>query len=275
VARAAVRHGNHKARWEEYHHRALDEARAAGTAPPLRALAINAFGDHFLTDAFASGHLVNKDVVIAYFKQGFLHGSDLTSLAEGFFDRVAAAAFTGDVRTKFSRLETSTLPHWHGIPVPFHPNINSADRFATLLKEMCRAAPDRVANLAVKAVHDQLNSAGVEVTNGAGDPAWHLTGDGHMTAQSLAVMRRAVQQSVQNITDPALRATPYLECFARVWRYTPVLTPASRGAVTLAVREYTDPRSNALVSAAARLIAAQVDTLIDVLVNQEHRLRPA
>ena len=33
-----------------------------------KALMINAFGDHFLTDAFAAGHLINKPDVMEQFK---------------------------------------------------------------------------------------------------------------------------------------------------------------------------------------------------------------
>jgi hypothetical protein len=233
---------------------------------------VNAFGDHFLTDAFASGHLINKDAVANYFKHNFLSGGRLTDPANAFFDRVANQAFVGDVREKFSRLETSHWPHWY---VPFHPNINSASRFATVLKTACEQRPDRVANLAVKAVHDYLNQHGVEVTNDAGDPPWRLTGDGHLTAQSTTIMKKAVQASVNNLRDPALRATSDADCFARVWRFTPKLTAASRPSVVNLVHEYTNPASTQLSDAAAELIKREVDQLVDVLVNQEHKLRPA
>src|SRR5439155_2352814 len=116
-----------------------------------------------------------------YFKHNFLSGGRLTAPGNAFFDRVAERAFVGAVRDKFSRLETAERPHWY---VPFHPNINSASRFATLLKMSCEAKPDRVANLAVKALHDYLNTNGIEVTNDAGDGTWQLTGARHLTAQT-------------------------------------------------------------------------------------------
>lgn len=273
ISSAGVHHPDHKATWEAHHRRALQEARVAGVAePPAHAMVVNAFGDHFLTDAFAAGHLINKDAVVNYFIHGFLSGGHLTAPANAFFDRVARAAFVGDVRERFSRLETAERPAWY---VPFHPNINSADRFATLLKMACESKPERVANLAVKAVHDHLNAHGIAVTNDAGDPEWPLTGDGHLTAQTTAIMQKAVQASVANVRDPALRAADDATCFTRAWRFTPKLTPASRPVVVNLVREYTNPASTSLSTAAVALITSEVDQLIHVLVDQEHKLRPA
>jgi hypothetical protein len=273
IASAAPRHSNHKEAWETHHGLALQEARGAGAgAPPAHALIVNAFGDHFLTDAFAAGHLVNKDAVANYFRHNFVVGGHLTSTANAFFDRLAQRAFVGQVRDKFSRLETSHWPHWY---VPFHPNIDSPSRFASLLKAICEARPDRVANLAVKAIHDNLNTHGIEVTNDAGDGPWQLTGDGHLTDQTKAVMQRAVQASVANVTDPQLRAADDATCFGRVWRFTPKLTAASRPTVINLVHEYTNPASTNLSDAAADLITREVDQLIHALVDQEHQLRPA
>jgi hypothetical protein len=139
----------------------------------------------------------------------------------------------------------------------------------------CEAKPDKVANLAVKAVHDWLNINGVEVANQAGDPTWQLTGDGHLTAETRAIMQKAVRASVANLRDPALRAADDATCFARAWRFTPALTAASRPTVVSLVQEFTNPASTRLSTAAADLITSEIDQLIHVLVDQEHRLRPA
>jgi hypothetical protein len=272
IATAGPHHSNHKETWEAHHRNALREARAASGDPPAHAMIVNAFGDHFLTDAFASGHLVNKDAVANYFKHNFLSGGRLTAPADAFFDRVAERAFVGAVREKFSGLETAERPHWY---VPFHPNINSPSRFATLLKMSCEAQPDRVANLAIKALHDYLNTHGIEVTNDAGDAAWQLTGDGHMTPHTCSIMKKAVQASVANIRDPALRSADDATCFQRAWRFTPKLTPASRPTVVNLMQEFTNPASTRLSDAAADLVTSEVDQLIHVLVDQEHKLRPA
>ena len=135
--------------------------------------------------------------------------------------------------------------------------------------------PERVANLALKALHDHLNEHGIEVTNDAGDRPWQLTGDGHLTTETKAIMQRAVQASVVNIRDPQLRAADDATCFARVWRFTPRLTPASRPTVVNLIRDYTSPASAHLFDAAVTLLPQKVDQLIYALVDQEHKLRPA
>jgi hypothetical protein len=272
ITNSSVHHSNHREAWQAHHRRALAEARGTGGDPPAHALIINAFGDHFLTDAFSAGHLISKDAVGNYFKHNFLPGGKLTSAANAFFDRVAKKAFVGAVKEKFSKLETAHWPHWY---IPFHPNIDSPDRFSSLLKAACEMKPDKVANLAVKAVHDYLNTNGIEVTSDAGGAPWKLTGDGHLTAETRAIMKQAVRASVGNLTDPALRAASDATCFERVWRFTPVLTARSRPAVIALVSDFTNPASTRLSDAAAGLITEQADQLIHVMVDKEHQLRPA
>ncbi len=124
-------------------------------------------------------------------------------------------------------------------------------------------------------MHDDLNRNPVQVANDAGDKPWQLTGDGHLTDETLQIMRKAVQQSIANITDPAQRKDDNAVCFARVWRFTPKLTNASRATAIALVREYTNPASTRLSDAAAVLITAKTDELIHLLVDKFHKLRPA
>jgi hypothetical protein len=285
ISRAGMRHGNNKSTWEAYHSRAIEEAQKLAIAPenanrsyiPVWPLIINAFGDHFLTDAFASGHLINKELMIAYFRANFFSGSSLTSAGNSFFDRVAKAAFVGDVRKKFSVLETVDYPvcMW-GWCLKWHPNIDTTDTFRKLLVAAAEQQPEKVANFAVKALHDRLNRDGVEVSNDAGDGTWKLTGDGYLNPKSLQVMQKAVQQSIANINDPAILASnlnvgPF---FDKVWRYVPKPTAAARTALAGLVREYTNPASTVLSTAAAEIIKQQVDALIKVLIK-ERKLQPA
>jgi len=285
ISRAATHHGNNKSTWEANHRYAIEEAQKLAIAPenanrsyiPVWPLVINAFGDHFLTDAFASGHLINKELMIAYFRANFFSGSSLNSAGEAFFERVAKAAFVGDVREKFSVLETADYPVCaFGWCFMWHPNIDTTNAFRKLLVKAAEQEPDKVANFVVKALHDRLNHDGVEVTNDAGDGTWKLTGDGYLNPRSLEVMRKAVRQSVANINDPSILASnlnfgPY---FDRVWRYVPKPTPAARTQLIALIQEYTNPASVVLSSAAAEIIKEQVDSLIKVLL-QEHKLKPA
>jgi hypothetical protein len=210
-------------------------------------------------------------VMVAYFRAGFFAGGSLNPAGEAFFQRVAEAAFVGDVREQFSALETVDYPVCiAGWCLRWHPNINSVERFRGLLVEAARQQPERVANLAVMALHDRLNRDGIEVTNAAGDPAWTLTGDVHLNPTTLAIMQKAVRQSADDITDPSIRASnldfgPYLE---RVWRYVPQLTPASKQTVTDLVGEYTNPESAVLSAAAAEIVQSKVGSLIATLLRE-------
>jgi hypothetical protein len=291
IANAAHEHGNNKSTWEDHHKKAIEEAQKMFIAPenqnrsffPEWPLIINAFGDHFLTDAFASGHLINKEVTIAYFKANFYKDGSLKPAAEKFFERVAQLAFgqwwqMTKVRRKFSALETTDYPvcAW-GWCLKWRPNIDTEDMFRKLLVEAATQEPDKIGNFAVKALHDRLNKDGIEVFNNAGDKPWTLTGDDFLNPTSLGIIRKAVQQSVDNINDPSINATNlnFGTYFAKVWKYVPQLTEASQKKLVSLTHEYTNPDSVVLSTAAATIITEQVDELIDVLVNEEKKLKPA
>jgi hypothetical protein len=290
IAKAANKHGNNKTTWEHHHKWAIEEAQKLFLAPenknrtafPEWPLIINAFGDHFLTDAFASGHLINKEVTIAYFQANFFTSSgSLKPAAEKFFERVAELSWgewwqMTDVRRKFSVLETTSYPVCAaGWCLKWHPNIDSANMFRKLLVEAATQQPEKVANFAVKALHDRLNEDGIEVFNNAGDIPWTLTGDDFLNPTSLAIIRKAVQQSVDNINDPSIYADnlDFDTYFSKVWKYVPQLTEASQKKMASLTQEYTKPDSMVLSTAAAKIITEQVDQLIDVLVNDEKKLQ--
>ncbi len=276
-------HGDHLRAWRAHHRRALEEAQRLYAAPenadrsvvPEWPLIINAFGDHFLTDAFAAGHLVDKAGVLSRFRARFFHDGKLTSAAEGFFRRLATVAFTGKVASRFRTLETAEPVDVLGIPLPWHPDIKDADRFATLLTTAATTEPDRVGNLVVRALHDRLNAEGVEVVNAAGDPPWTLTGDGHLSPTTQTVMRRAVARSAADLDDPTVHAGQVdVEAFAdRVWAMVPRPTEAGRARLTALTAEYTDPTSDTLVRAAAEILRLQLEILIELLID-EGKLRP-
>lgn len=278
-ASAAARFGDHRQAWQRHHERAVREAQRMAIDPqlqnvstlPVRPLVINAFGDHFLTDAFASGHVINKAAVAEVFRAAFFTGRSLTSEGRAFFDSVARQAWHGEVAAQFRQLETAE-PHdaWWNI-VRWHPDIKNAERFASVLQGAAEQAPDQVANLAVKAVHDALNRDGIDVVNDAGSPLpWRLTGDGHLTPQTLAVMRQAVGQSAANITDPSILAS-HIDLgtyFAKVWAYLPKLTPASQGIVRTLVTTLVNPNSAPFAEATAAIIHEECKTLIKVLIDK-------
>lgn len=280
VSKAADTKLDHQLAWEQYHRRAIEAAQALFLDPqnanrsvfPEWPLVINAFGDHFLTDAFSAGHLINKEVMIAQFKHRFYSNGQLNADGRAFFARVARAAFKGEVKAKFSKLESTSWARWW---LPFHPNIHTTERFEELLLTGAQQHPDRVANFVVKALHDRLNREGVPVANDAGD-AWLVKGDGHLDDITLGIMQRAVQQSVANLGDPSIRASnlDFRTYFERVWKYTPQPTAESRARLATLVRQYTDPTSTELSNEAAQIIHDQLDSLITTLKKMK-KLRDA
>ncbi|RYC05226.1 hypothetical protein [Nocardioides zhouii] len=269
-------HTNHKAAWEFFHGSAIEEAQRyylanpSGTFPE-QALIRNAFADHFLTDAFSAGHLFNKEVLKSMFRQNFYLGAALNPGGERFFERMAKKAFVGEVAQKFSALETADYPVcvW-GLCLKWHPDINSADRFASLLKAAATQQPDKISNLVVKALHDDLNERGYMVSNAAGR-SWHLKGDGHLTAETKAIMQVAVGESAATITDPAIRVSgiDVAALHAKVWRHTPQPTPASVKDIVRLAHEYTNTDSDRLVNAAAEILSGNVNSLIKELLDQK------
>jgi len=282
-SKIAFRHGNNRSEWERHHKWAIEEAQKMFIAPenanrsfiPEWPLIINAFGDHYLTDAFAAGHLINKEAMISFFNTNFFSGNSLKPEAKVFFNKLATKAFKGKVKEKFSKLETTDFKFWlHVIPVG-HPNITDADRFYEVLIGIAEQAPDQVGNLVVKALHDRLNKSGVEVFNEAGDGEWKLTGDAYLNKENLRIIRKAVQQSVDNIDDPTIYRSNlnFADYFSKVWKYVPQPTEASRKMLERLMSEYTNPESDALVDAAAEIITEQVDLLIERLIDAKG-LRP-
>lgn len=277
-ARNANRYGNHKTAWEQHHERAikaaqqmaLDPANAARSYVPIWPLIINAFGDHFLTDAFAAGHVINKEVVAEYFKSMFYTGKSLNSDGKKFFERLASKAWTGRVAEEFKKLET--YDDYGGLlTLYWHPDIKNAERFGDVLKGAAEQEPDKIANIAVKAIHDELNRNGIEVVNDKGFGPWKLTGDGYLTQATLAVMKQAVEASAANITDPGILASnvAFGNFFAKVWAYVPKLTPASETRLKTLVSSYVTPNSAPLLDAATRIIHNEVDALIKLLIEKK------
>jgi hypothetical protein len=274
-------HGDNKSTWEKHHARAISEAQAVGLARPndksVRLplewpLIINAFGDHFLTDAFSSGHLINKEAIVELWKSMFFKSGALTADAKAFFKRLAEKAFkNAKVKKAFSALETVKSYY-----VFFHPSINSAERFGDVLAGIAEKEPDRIANMCVKAIHDRLNRDGVEVTNDAGDGTWTLYGDGHLDDKNRKIIQRGVEQSIANINDPSILVSnidlpSYL---GKVWKHVPKLSAASEAKVQRIVNEYVTPSSTVLVDAASDIIERKVDLLVKELIAAK-ALKPA
>jgi hypothetical protein len=114
-----------------------------------------------------------------------------------------------------------------------------------------------------------LNKDGIEVTNNAGSGTWRLYGDGMLDNKSLGIIRQAVQQSVDNVNDPSIRASNlnFDSYFERVWRFVPRTTASSFATLERLSTDYVNPKSQDLIDAAARIITDQIDLLIAKLLE--------
>jgi hypothetical protein len=259
---------SHKTEWEGYHQRAIQKARGGAKADLMDALVINAFGDHFLTDAFAAGHLFNKDDINTLFKVSVLSLGKVNAAGKEFFAKVSKRAFTGAVKKAFSSYET--VEDYLSI-LKWNPNIDSEDRFRDLLAGIAEVEPDLLGKSVVaKAIHDRLNemNGGVPVTNNMGD-SWDLTGDGTLDKKNLAIMQKAVKQSIANVQDAVTSTTAVAVYCKRVWDYTPQPTSKATAIIKDLIFTYTNPARDALVQATADLIKERYQMMLDELVRRK------
>lgn len=237
---SAKARGNHRAEWEKYHRQALSVARSKRTDAGVReALSINAFGDHFLTDAFAAGHLFNKADVAAKFNSVILDSQGkLNPVGKQFFTMVSQGAFKGPLKDAFSKYET--VKAYGGV---YHPSIDTAERFEQFLLEVHEAEPDLVGiSIVARVIHDKLNEwpKDLWVTNDNGD-RWPAKGDGTLDERNLRVLRAAIARSIYDVAIEAATNSNDNALCAQVWKYTPRLTPESKAIMKVLVDQYTQP----------------------------------
>ena len=260
---------NNKTTWEYYHTEAIKKARLGKTGDDLNeALKINAFGDHFLTDAFSAGHLVNKELLIERFKIMVLDKGKVDSDGTSLLDRIAKKVFTGAVASEFSKYQTvDTRYQVNGF-------IDDANMFRTLLIGILEKKPDKIANLFVKAIHDELNKynnkTGVPVTNVL-NQHWNLTGDGTLNKDNIKYIQETVKQSVENISDSITNPGTTIAFYSKkVWDHVPVPSNApTKGIIDAVIKDYSDLRSDKLVNKGVELIKEQYSDLISELIKEK------
>jgi hypothetical protein len=278
---------DHKAEWERIHKQALDVAHAGSTPADLqRALALNAFAAHFLTDAFSSGHLLNKEDMMDYAKRGpggFVrqHRWGWIFTENDFTRKVAEQVLKDPKAGPKLRHYMIRIVRWQGI---------DAENLSELLYGFA-TDDDMEAKFYspfAKAVHDRLNKAGVEVTNARGDGPWRLRGDDYLlpddpwavsreqyesskvsSRETLRVGRAAVAESVANVMEASKTsgALDYTKLFARVWAYTPSPTATGRREIEAAVDALLDLRRPEAVDAFVKIMVDHVDLLIEKLTD--------
>jgi hypothetical protein len=265
------RNPNHKDMWVRYHTLAM---RAAFDGDLERGLQYNAFGDHFLTDAFAAGHQVNKADIMR------TAGTLLARVSAEFQANVARVVLA-DPRSAALRdgyeIRTSLVRRIFG--GGWRP-VNEAS-LADLLDfiRVHDALTDAAfLNNFAKVVHDQLNHS---LGTGRGVEArlcghvFDLAGDKTL-AQSpatLAAGREAVARSRQDILDvrpgrPPHAPPDYQAVCEATWRLVPTLTDAGRSHVDQIVAVYTDPARRETVLAYAEVVLANLPEVTNALVSR-------
>jgi hypothetical protein len=275
---------DHKAEWQRIHKHALDIAHAAKTPAELqRAYAYNAFAAHFLTDAFAAGHLISKAEAMEQAQRSWarLH-TDYMVFHENDLTRRVAENVLADRRAgQVLRGYAIKLVRWQDM---------SAEALSEVLWQFATTDKyrEQFYDNFVKAVHDELNDSGVEVTNERGDGPWTLRGDTHLlpddpwavdratyeaskasSEASLRVGRAAVAESVRNVGLASRTAGPidFQKMFDRVWTYTPRPTENGWRHIRQVMDKLLDLASPATAAAFAQILIDHLDLLIRKLTD--------
>jgi hypothetical protein len=187
--------GDNKTTWLTHHRWALTYA---GWGNMEMALFTNAFGDHFLGDAFSAGHLVNKREVMSRARTNVERGANAQN-----FSRAVASKLLDAVPElyDYEASENALLPGgWHSM---------STESLGKVIDLIRKWESDTYFSMFVKAVHDRLNTdikegPGIEVRNAKGR-TWRLPGDKTLDLRpdnpTKAIAQQAIAQSRQNIVD--------------------------------------------------------------------------
>jgi hypothetical protein len=269
--------GDHKSMFFQYHGQALEKAHesaaAGGKTVPNDAIALNAFACHFLTDAFAAGHLFNKQEMLAQARQAWD-----AQVAVGTF--LKETTFTMEVARKIlAHPDAATaladqllyLGSWQAI------DATTLSEFVYQVAKNPKTT-DKFFNGLVNLVHTRLNrsaaddpASAVEVSNEHGQ-VWTLSGDGILDEktpsdsgeETLAIAREAVAESSRNLEAAAKTASRILDdsMLVSVWKWTPTPTQTGRqhmdkliaSALTLHSAETTDAFAQTSVENIATVI---------------------
>jgi len=211
----------------------------------------NAYGDHFLTDAFAAGHLINKEDVMAMFRANVKDPNNPKSNAkrDKLCDAVATEVFKdAGTAAYISRFDGKFVFWWA---------IDNAGDFSTVLKKIDNKKPGVVANAIALTVHDKLNhSETIEVKSKNHPEPWMLSGDMTLNKTSKQEARKAVAQSQVNVMNAKGIAGPLdlPAMFQKVWDIVPQPTGQGTAAVKQEVDKGTDPTDRQTIEAVAKKI---------------------
>lgn len=281
---------DHRTAWQRYHTRAMLTTRAAALAAggssiavPAEAKLVNDFGNHFLTDAFAAGHLLaKKDLMVESQKsfQALSYTDGIVFHQNVFTDRVAEIVMRDPkAKREFGRRYLKLIM-WDSI---------DAERLSEFLFQMAKREPTKFYSVFAKMVHDQMNDSitgppgsAIEVENDHG-ATWYLSGDVTLdrSPRTLAIIQQAIHQADVNLEEaatPDIAGLPPAggqddfwlrlpEYFRRVWSYTPRLTSLGQQKADAIEKRSTAAGGMAAAELFAGIILKQLPTVIEELTN--------
>src|SRR5260221_1788087 len=130
--------------WEKNHREALKLARKGKMDDALR---VNAFGDHFLTDAFSAGHLITKKPVMKQAEKNVEIGTNSEAFAKGVATGMLASDKASDLM-KYEVNATLVFTKWQPM---------SVSAMAELIEFIRKYQSDFYYSTFAKMVHDRLN----------------------------------------------------------------------------------------------------------------------
>ena len=153
---------------------------ADADAAEADAFLINADADHFLQDAFAAGHLMNKPLIQLATVEFWTAG-----IGRAARDNIMTAALSDQAHV-WAEIERHVLPNLTGTQAwalrHMFDRPDAIRRVINQILDRIEGRPDLTANLGAKLVHDHLNRNGVQVFS-EDDPktGWRTFGDNFMS----------------------------------------------------------------------------------------------
>jgi hypothetical protein len=265
---------NNREKWFKHFKEALQLAQKKQMG---QALVTNAFADHFLTDAFSAGHLINKAETVQK-----AHGTDTDkkrmdddATREAFEKRIARGILA-DPRGKVLYGYQSRTSAWNVVFGGGWNDMNE-DSLAGVVDMIRYHDEGTFYSMFVKAVHDRLNqdivkgSGGIRVKNAVGDE-WKLSGDKTLKSSpdTLKYGKKAVDKARQAVQDAEGKdKVDYVALAKTVWDIVPVPTGAGDLQITAAETALLDPKQQSAADAWIAVALENVPLLIEKLTAKD------
>lgn len=279
--------GDNRREWLKWHMAAIDKtvehAKKGNKGVPEEAVALNGFGGHFLTDAFAAGHILAKQEIkdFAAAKAKKL-GADETLIdwpfPESSFSVAVAEKLLVDPKAGTElRKYLIRIVQWGGM---------SVTKLSEAIYHIQEDEPDLYYGAFALIVHDKLNESirkgsafgPLEVDNDRGT-TWMLAGDGTLaeSPQTKVIARQAVEQSYDNLVQVANNPAKVDlgALYHAVWDYVPHPTVKGQAMIDKVLTTFADPARKETQQAVADFLVDNIEFVITKLRARDRLMTPA